>query len=200
MNPLTLAVIVSWITVDTSAFTVASSCCRGMSRSSCPSSPTTRFSSEFPWETPLDMAEEETLLKMHLTVRDNVDPDMALAKVQQYTQSFPFAAILPVQPLQYLPTHEGGVDVLFLRKKTQDKGSVDGGMRFFVGPTKEDGDPQGIEVQVKRNSKGQTVSKMFTEKLVVQAYCNGIVGRDEARTGKAPADLVSVVSVFHKWM
>ena len=200
MNPLTLAIIVSWITVDTSAFTVASYCCQSMSRSSSQSSPTTLFASEFPWETPLDMAEEETLLKIHLTVRDNVDPDMALAKVQQYTQSFPFAAILPVQPLQYLPTHDGGVDVLFLRKKTQDKGSVDGGMRFFVGPTNEDGDIHGIEVQVKRNSKGQTVSKMFTEKLVVQAYCNGIVGRDEARTGKAPADLVSVVSVFHKWM
>lgn len=146
------------------------------------------------------MAEEETLLKMHLTVRDDVDPDVALAKVRQYTQSFPFAAILPVQPLQYLPTHEGGVDVLFLRKKTQDKGSVDGGMRFFVELTSEDGATPGIEVQVKRNSKGQTVSKMFTEKIVVQAYCNGIVGKDEARTGKAPTDLVSVLSVFHKWM
>ena len=121
---------------------------------------------------------------------------MPLAKLQGYTQSFPFSAILPVQPLQYLPTHEGGVDVLFLRKKTQEKGSVDGGMRFFVGFAPDGG----IEVQVKRNSMGQSVSKMFTEKVVVQAYCEGIAGRDEIRTGKAPTECVSVLSVFHKWL
>ena len=144
------------------------------------------------------MTDEETLLKLHLTVLDNVDPGMAMAVVQKYTQSFPFSAILPVQPLQYLPTHDGGVDILFLRKKTQDKGSVDGGMRFFVRPPVDGED--GIEVQVKRNSKGQSVSKMFTEKLVVQAYCDGIAGKDEARTGRAPTDFVSVLSVFHKWM
>ena len=151
----------------------------------------------FPWETPLDMANEETLLKIHLTLQDGTDPDVALAQVQQYTQSFPFAAVLPVQPLQYLPTHDGGVDVLFLRKKTQTKGSVDGGLRFFVLPASEGG---GIEVEVKRNSKGQSVAKLFTEKLVVQAYCDGITGKDEARTGKAPTDYVAVSSVFHKWL
>lgn len=198
MSLLKLSAILSCIVFEAvSAFTTVPKC--GPHIAFCrPGTQVFSSESEFPWETAQDMTDEETLLKLHLTVLDEVDPDMALAVVQRYTQSFPFSAILPVQPLQYLPTHDGGVDVLFLRKKTQDKGSVDGGMRFFVRPP-VDGD-DGIEVQVKRNSKGQSVSKMFTEKLVVQAYCEGIAGKDEARTGKAPTDFVSVLSVFHKWM
>ena len=199
MNPLKLSVMMSCIDFEAAAaFTTVPKC--GRHKSFCRPSRTQFFSSEseFPWETAQDMTDEETLLKLHLTVVDNVDPGMAMAVVQKYTQSFPFSAILPVQPLQYLPTHDGGVDILFLRKKTQDKGSVDGGMRFFVRPPVDGED--GIEVQVKRNSKGQSVSKMFTEKLVVQAYCDGIAGKDEARTGRAPTDFVSVLSVFHKWM
>lgn len=150
----------------------------------------------YPWETPLDMAEEETLLKINLSLVDTntVDPETALTKVQQYTQGFPFAAVLPVQPLQYLPTKDGGVDVLFMRKKTQEKGSIDGGMRFFVSTN----DNNGVEVEVKRNSKGQSISKMFTEKLVVQAYCEGISGTDDAASPLA--DFVSVSSIFHKWL
>ena len=200
MSPLKLSVFLSCIFFEAAAaFTTVPK--YGNHAAFChPVSSTQIFSSEseFPWETAQDMNDEETLLKLHLTVLDEVDPDMALAVVQRYTQSFPFSAILPVQPLQYLPTHDGGVDVLFLRKKTRDKGSVDGGMRFFVRPPFDGED--GIEVQVKRNSNGQSVSKMFTEKLVVQAYCEGIAGKDEARTGKAPTDFVSVLSVFHKWM
>jgi hypothetical protein len=125
--------------------------------------------------------------------------DEALSKVQAYTQSFPFAAVLPVQPMQYLPTHDGGVDVLFLRKKTKEKGSVDGGIRFFV--SFHDGDDGGLEVLVKRNSQGQVVSKMFSEKLIVQNYVKGISGQDdENRFGTAPTDAVTIESVFHKWL
>jgi len=156
----------------------------------------------FPWEDalPADDNAEETLLRLHLSVKEddnnNVDMETALDQVQKYTQSFPFAAVLPVQPLQYLPTHDGGVDVLFLRKKTKEKGSVDGGMRFFVRP-----DPSGgIDILVKRNSKGQVISKMFTEKLVVQSFVQGISGENDEKTGKAPTDLVSVQSVFHPWL
>ncbi len=69
-------------------------------------------SSPFPWERSLpDNGEnEETLLRIHLSVQPDVEIDLALEKVQRFTQSFPFAAVLPVQPLQYLPTHDGGVD------------------------------------------------------------------------------------------
>ena len=81
--------------------------------------------------------DEETLLRLRLVVQDGVDVDQALAAVQSYTQSFPFAIILPVQPMQYLPTLQGGVDVLFLRKKTPEKGSVDGGLHIEISSDDE---------------------------------------------------------------
>lgn len=164
-------------------------------------------SSAFPWEDelPTDDGAEETLLRIHLSVKSSDDGvattvEKALERVQDYTQSFPFAAVLPVQPLQYLPTIDGGVDLLFLRKKTKEKGSVDGGLRFFVRAMEGNGNGSGIDVLVKRNSKGQSISKSFTEKLVVQAYVQGISGESDGKTGKAPTDLVSVESVFHKWL
>jgi hypothetical protein len=200
MNVLSLALLLSWAISSTLAFSPLVPFVGSLV--SCRQTSTRRYESEppdnkFPWETPLDMEEEETLLKINLSLADDtVDPEVALAQVQKYTQSFPFAAVLPVQPLQYLPTVEGGVDILFLRKKTPEKSSIDGGMRFFVSPSSSGG----VEVQVKRNSKGQTISKMFTEKMVVQAYCDGIAGKTEKRTGKAPLELVSVSSIFHKWL
>ena len=118
-------------------------------------------------------------------------------RVQKYTQGFPFAAVLPVQPLQYLPTAEGGVELLFLRKKTKEKGSIDGGMKFSVKPGI---DSSHIEIVVKRNSEGQTISKLFTEKLVVSAYCSGIKGEEDERFGKSPSDIVAIESIFHRWM
>jgi hypothetical protein len=162
----------------------------------------------YPWEGPLrdtkmqQFAKEETLLQIHCSTT-NREVDSVLPEIQKYIQSFPFAAVLPVQPLQYLPTEDGGVEVLFLRKKTKEKGAIDGGMRFFVIriPDKE------LEIVVKRNSEGQTIGKMFSEKLVVQAFVNSFMGKD-VQEGKQPLsnreaptkDLVQVQSVFHKWL
>lgn len=151
--------------------------------------------SSFPWESPFSEQDEETLLRINLVVLSYSED--ALVRVQKYTQAFPFAAVLPVQPLQYLPTSEGGVEVLFLRKKTKEKGSVDGGMKFFVKPGVDNAH---IEIVVKRNSEGQTISKLFTEKLVVSAYCSGIKGEQDERFGKSPSDMVSIESIFHRWM
>lgn len=153
-------------------------------------------SSPYPWEqsTPSEDGDEETLLRLRLSLKPNISMDEALNKVQAYTQSFPFAAVLPVQPLQYLPTHDGGVDVLFLRKKTAEKGSVDGGVRFFVSANDD------INILVKRNSQGQVVPKMFSEKQIVQAYVKGFSGQDEDRSGTAPTEAVAIESVFHKWL
>jgi hypothetical protein len=153
------------------------------------------YESSFPWEPPLPDQDEETLLRINLSIISHSED--ALVRVQKYTQGFPFAAVLPVQPLQYLPTAEGGVEVLFLRKKTKEKGSIDGGMKFFVKPGI---DSSHIEIVVKRNSEGQTISKLFTEKLVVSAYCSGIKGEEDERFGKSPSDIVAIESIFHRWM
>lgn len=145
---------------------------------------------------------EETLLRLRLALRDNDDNDKALAAVQSFCQSFPFAVILPVQPMQYLPTLEGGVDVVFMRKKTQQKGSVDGGMKIYISQCNSDSDDNdtSIEVLIKRNSKGQVVSKMFSEKLIVQALVKAFSGETDDRIPEAPLDLVEIQSVFHKWL
>ena len=140
--------------------------------------------------------EEETLLQMHLSALPDIPMEIAMGRVSKYSQSFPFAAILPVQPLHYLPTPDGGVDVRFLRKKTNEKGSLDGGIRFFVSQAER----SGIDVVAKRNSQGQKVSKMFSEKLVVQAFVKGISGETPDKTSPAPTDVVAMESVFHKWL
>ena len=139
---------------------------------------------------------EEILLQVHLTPLDDVSIEDAKKQVSKYVQSFPFAAVLPVQPLQYLPEEDGGVNVRFLRKKTKEKGSLDGGMRFFLTEERE-----GIDLTVKRNSVGQTVPKMFAEKLVVQSFVHAIKGEQHDKTSyPPPTEVVSVESVFHKWL
>ena len=142
-----------------------------------------------------DYDQEETLMQIHL-VSTYKSTSIAAAKeeISRYTQRFPFAAILPVQPLQYLPAPDGGVEVKFLRKKTKEKGSIDGGIRFFL--KEERG---GFDVIAKRNSNGQTVSKMFSEKLVILAFIKGISGEETEKTGPPPEN-VSVESIFHMWL
>ena len=144
-----------------------------------------------------DYDQEETLMQIHLVSNNNnnnENNDAAKEEISRYTQRFPFAAILPVQPLQYLPAPDGGVEVKFLRKKTKEKGSIDGGIRFFL--REERG---GFDVIAKRNSKGQTVSKMFSEKLVILAFIKGISGEETEKTGPPPEN-VSVESIFHMWL
>ena len=80
-------------------------------------------------------------------------------------------------------------------EKTKEKGSLDGGIRFFVSEERD-----GIDVVAKRNSKGQTIPKMFSEKLVVQAFVKGIGGETPDKTSPAPLDFVAMESVFHKWL
>jgi hypothetical protein len=147
--------------------------------------------------TTTDYSTEEILLCMHLEVlaESRVSVQAALAQVQAYSQSFPFAAVLPVQPLMYLPTDAGGVEIKFLRKKTDEKSGMDGGLCFFIEITDEataeiaenndnmveyvndddmdnddDQSRRMISVTVKRNSVGQTIRKIIAERLVVTSY------------------------------
>ena len=150
---------------------------------------------------------DETLLRINFSFEDASDEN-ALDAVRQYTKSFPFAAVLPVQPLTYLPVHMPGPDgelalkVTFLRKKTEEKDSRDGGMIFQCRIAQKDitNEDDGVKINLvaKRVSKGQTVSKIFSEKQIIMAFVNGL---DEER-GKMILDNanVQVESVFHQWL
>lgn len=150
-----------------------------------------------------DYSTEETLLCLRLSVLPDVSIQDAKQRVSKYSMSFPFSAVLPVQPLTYLSTLDGGVEIRFLRKKTELKSGVDGGIRFFIEESSSSSsEQQELEITAKRNSVGQTVAKIFAERLVVAAYISGITGEEgtEKRFGKPPTDVVQVKSVFHKWM
>jgi hypothetical protein len=174
----------------------------------------------------LNDVQEEMLLCVQMqwiSVAD-LDPTGTEALLLSYVRSFPFAAVLPVQPLTYLPT-PGGVDVTFLRKKTATKPTNDGGIRFVLEPVRslENDAMNGDEtpatswiLTARRNSEGQSVQKLFSEKLIVQELLDGLTGashkfapaakptsaaNDEATTGPLqPRDVVQVTSVYHKWM
>ena len=49
----------------------------------------------------------------------------------------------------------------------------------------------------RRNPEGQTVSKMFSEKIIVQKFVESM---SEAEKSETLSTYVSVDSVFHKWM
>ena len=188
--------------------------------------------------------DEETLLCIHFDIAPNVSTPDALECLQVFTRSFPFAAVLPVQPLMYIPTNDG-VHLQFLRKKSEEKSGIDGGIRFFIQvedddddvgdadekSTLDDADPaithgrrRGLQLTAKRNSTGQSIQKLFAEKLVVTKYVEGLTnyeqamykGRcnnvsinnnnnnnnndDDAVTVSSPLDVMQVTSVYHKWM
>ena len=128
------------------------------------------------------------MMKFSLTEPKEDSTTSVVEKVRDYLRSFPFAAVLPVQPLQYLPS-EQGVNVTFLRKKTKEKGSVDGGI---VIDAVVEGENE-ITLIARRNSEGQFVGKIFSEKIVINALVDGFERSRE--------DLnVEVKSVFHKWL
>lgn len=155
---------------------------------------------------------EETLLCIDFDILPSVDADVAFAKVSKFCQSFPFAAVLPVQPLHYMPVYQdGGVEVKFLRKKTATKNSIDGGIRFFLSflssrsvdekNDAENHDGTTIQVTAKRNSRGQAISKLMTEKLVITNFVAAITGADDAPFGSSSTNsYVKVRSLYHKWM
>ena len=157
---------------------------------------------------------DETLLRINLSF-SGTSPDgdaKALDAVRLYTKSFPFAAVLPVQPLTYLPVRIPGGDmalkVTFLRKKTEEKDSKDGGIIFHcelasndeVDDLDLDGDDRrSINLVAKRISKGQTVSKVFSEKQIIMAFVKGLT---EARGREILMDggQIQINCVFHLWM
>jgi hypothetical protein len=148
-----------------------------------------------------DYSTEELLLCLHLEVEPGIEAEDAVQQVQAYSQSFPFAAVLPVQPLSYLPTKTGGVEIKFLRKKTDEKSGTEGGLCFFIerggmvdadaadsetAPDESSADDsldnddksRVIVLTVKRNSAGQTIRKIIAERLVITSYVASLTASD----------------------
>mmetsp|Transcript_2429 Transcript_2429/g.5344 ORF Transcript_2429/g.5344 Transcript_2429/m.5344 type:complete len:226 (+) Transcript_2429:84-761(+) len=157
---------------------------------------------------------EETILRINFSFSEESSGDRALEAIREYTKSFPFAAILPVQPLTYLPVQttsgEPAVKVTFLRKKTAEKGSEDGGILWLssLGDVRSEGmdviynesTSMGgvVHLTAKRISKGQTISKIFSEKQIVLAFVKGLSeGRGKDILMQAG---IEVRSIFHLWM
>ncbi|KAL3816896.1 hypothetical protein ACHAXA_006972 [Cyclostephanos tholiformis] len=158
-----------------------------------------------------ELIKDETLLRINFSFDDD-DGSSALTAVQRYTRSFPFAAILPVQPFTYLPVTlpdgNQALKVSFLRKKTAEKGSEDGGILFSSClVSEEDCDDDGmlenyvkrIQLTAWRIKIGQTVSKAFSEKQIILAFVKGLIEGKGAEILKGGGN-VEVDSVFHLWM
>jgi hypothetical protein len=168
---------------------------------------------------------EETLLRIAMTIQipqsqdSNGDiissddamsgslqlQDQAIEYVSKFCQSFPFAAVLPVQPLQYFPTptrtdREKCIEVQFLRKKTPERGSMDGGIRFYIQPlhglrknSNDDEDDHTneqdqrnynnrIELIAKRNSQGQVITKHMAEQILIVNFVASFLGNTNTTT------------------
>ena len=106
-----------------------------------------------------------------------------------------------------MPDGNPAVKVTFLRKKTAEKGSMDGGILFASCLVSEEDYEDGALDNYKKNiqltawriTEGQTISKVFSEKQIILAFVKGLAeGRGEEllkNEGNAEVD-----SVFHLWM
>ena len=145
---------------------------------------------------------EDILMKIVFSVKDGKSHEEAVNILQSYIASFPFSAVLPVQPLTYIPREDGnGVDVSFLRKKTKEKGAIDGGINFLISSVQDDG--REVVLVAMRNSEGQTVSKVFTEGLVIKSFAAGLYEDETGKTGLRRDELMDTIYIkkcIHKWM
>lgn len=151
--------------------------------------------------------DEEILMKVSFSVQEDFTPEKAIPIIQKYISSFPFSAVLPVQPLTYTPNEDDlGVKVAFLRKKTDIKSGKDGGIDFRIS-TVDDENDEAIRVNIvaRRDSNGQFISKVFSEGAIIKSFVSGLNhGEAEGgRVGIGREDLMkacSVQSIYHKWM
>lgn len=169
--------------------------------------------------------QQDILMKLSFSVKkkDGTNVEECAEILQSYVASFPFAAVLPVQPLTYTPRRGRetnnddsndrypGVSVVFLRKKTKEKEAIDGGIEFLISVQNSSQGQQGtnvIQLLAIRNTKGQTVSKVFSEGLIIKSFVSGLIGEDDdyndgGRVGLGKDILLQCLSIdscIHKWM
>lgn len=143
----------------------------------------------------------ELLMRMTFSPKNDYSVDDGFQELNRYLLSFPFSAVLPVQPLTYHPRKNGtGLNLSFLRKKTQDKGSIDGGIFF---PIDVDRDKNVLVLTGIRDSDGQSVSKVFSEGLIIKSFVYGLLGDKDGREGLGRDEVLkklSIESFNHKWL
>jgi len=134
--------------------------------------------------------------------------------VREWARRFSYAAALPVQPLFTRETPRG-LELIFRKKPTKERGGEDGGLRIEVivdsatwdshrwpGATRGTGDDSrsrspevgrkgGAEAEdaprctlvVSRIAEGQDISKVFSEKIIVNKLVDGAkeLGQDVAK-------------------
>ena len=119
---------------------------------------------------------EKQLLQMVFT------SDTGREALVRWINSFPFALTLPSQPMlieRHVSTEsDDGLDLIFRRKPTAEKGSRDGGMRFIF---EFDATPQAT-LRVERICEGAIVEKIFSERAIVSALCSSAEASDSAVT------------------
>lgn len=144
---------------------------------------------------------DDLLMRIYFKTKSDVKEIDVICSLQSYVASFPFAAVLPVQPMKYVPREDGpGVDISFLRKKTMDKGAIDGGIHFIISSEKGE---DLIRLDARRESEGQTISKVFSEGLIVKTFVSGLLDEEGGRVGINKDELVSlcdIEKIIHKWM
>ncbi|CAM9794063.1 unnamed protein product [Sphacelaria rigidula] len=107
-------------------------------------------------------------------------------ELRHWIRRYPFGTTLPVQPFSLVET-EKGLDLIFRKKPTLERGSQDGGLSFVVEESSARGQDDGImrpTLVLRRISEGQEIRKIFAERIVVKAMVKCLVG-----DGAPPAPL-----------
>mmetsp|Transcript_45740 Transcript_45740/g.92327 ORF Transcript_45740/g.92327 Transcript_45740/m.92327 type:complete len:192 (+) Transcript_45740:85-660(+) len=107
-------------------------------------------------------------------------------KVVGWLQSFPFASSLPMQPMSYTP-NEDGIDLVFRRKKTVEKSGKDGGLCFQVQVDSSD-EHSVLVLEAYRDQEGQSVSKGFSEKMVLNKMLEALTSQRDLGVSLMRAD------------
>ncbi len=147
---------------------------------------------------------DDLLMRISFVSKGGTNEAEAIELIQAYIVSFPFSVVLPVQPLTYKPRKGGdGVDLSFLRKKTQEKGAIDGGMKFILSSDCGNDEEFTVVLKAFRDSNGQTVSKIFSEGLIIKSFVAGLLDEEGGKVGLGKDKLLSKIAIkefVHKWM
>jgi len=137
--------------------------------------------------------ETEAPVLLHISFHSQGENDIFTYEedLRNWLKRFPFAAVLPVQPMTWQPT-PCGLDLAFRRKKTDDKSGKDGGLFFEV--KRSETDANALTFEAKRDSGGQFVAKSFSEMKLLVEISEQLMAHSQS-IGLSATELVS----FYGW-